>query len=644
MPGKVNKPLAIAPSAKSVKNGVVKNMKPGLPSWAPLVIVAFTALLYAHTLQNNFTVLDDDAYILNNPFLKNFSLKGIVAILSSFYSGNYHPLTTLSWFIEYNLFEANPLPFHLVNVLLHLVNTWLVYKLAERLSGSNITAAVTSLLFAIHPMHVESVAWVSERKDVLYALFYLLTLLHYLRYMASGFRKKNYWFCLVLFIASLLSKSAAVTLPVLMLVVDYYKGRKVDARTLAEKIPFFLLSLLFGVLAILSQRAAGTLSISLLSYGIINGSVLFLSGIAFYIAWLIVPAKLAIMHCYPAVHNGMLPVIYYLSVPLLVCLAWLCFRRTAYRRELLFGVSFFLVTISVMLQIISAGLALTAERYSYIPSIGLFYIAGQCITYFSATRRRTITIALSAAVMAAFLFVTYNRIGVWKDDGLLFNDVIEKYPDVYYGYWLRGNMEKKLGDLQPALADYTECIKLNPQYYDAVFNRANTYDATGNLQEALADYNKAIELKPGYADAYNNRGWLLFRMGDTVNAMTNYNKAIATDPLMEQAYNNRGWAYQVAGNRKAAMDNYSKAIELNPSFILPYQNRANIKANSGDLSGAAADYSTIIKINPEDKFAYYYRGIIRYDLKDIHAACEDWKMAQQLGNNDAATMIGQYCH
>jgi len=643
MPGKANKPGAIAPSTKSGKNDAVKNTTPGLPSWAPLFIIAFTALLYSHTLQNGFTVLDDDAYILNNPYLKNFTLKGIAAIFSSFYAANYHPLTTLSWFIEYNVFGADPLPFHLDNVLLHLANTWLVYKLAERLTGSSITDAVTSLLFAVHPMHVESVAWVSERKDVLYAFFYLLALLCYLQYLSSCFSKKSYWLCFVLFIASLLSKSAAVTLPVLLVVVDCYKGRKIDARSLAEKVPFFLLSLLFGVLAILSQRAAGALTQSLLSFGIINGLVAFLSGIAFYIAWLMVPAKLAIMHCYPSAHNGVLPVIYYLSVPLLAVIAWLCVRRTVYRREIVFGVSFFLVTISVMLQVIAVGLALTAERYSYIPSIGLFYIVGQCIAYLLTTSNRIVTIALFAAITAVFSFVTYNRIGVWKEDSVLFNDLIEKYPDAYSGYWLRGNMEKKQGHLQQALTDYTESIRLNPQFSDPVFNRANTYDADGNLQAALADYNLAAALSPGHADVYNNRGWVLFRMGDKINAMADYNKAIATNPSFEQAYNNRGWAYQVAGDMSAAMDNYNKAIELNPSFILAYRNRAIVRAKTGDLTGAAADYSTIIKINPEDKFAYYYRGTIRYDLKDAHAACEDWKMAEQLGNNDAATMIGKYC-
>ncbi len=219
-----------------------------LPSWTPIAIAAFTALLYLHSLPNNFTVFDDDVYIINNPFLKDFSARGIWAIVTSFYSSNYHPFTTLTWFFEYNLFGLNPLPFHLVNTALHVLNTWLVYKLAANLSGRQVTAAVVALLFGVHPMHVESVAWISERKDVLYAAFYLSSLLVYLRYTAQGYRQKDYVGTLLLFGASLLSKSAAVTLPVLLLAIDIYKGRKMDARAITEKIPFFVLSVVFGII------------------------------------------------------------------------------------------------------------------------------------------------------------------------------------------------------------------------------------------------------------------------------------------------------------------------------------------------------------------------------------------------------------
>jgi protein O-mannosyl-transferase len=640
---KNKKPPLIPPQPVEAKALHAKEQGGNLPKWTPVAIVVFTGLLYWHSLQNNFTVFDDDFYIINNPFLKNFSLRGIWAIFTSFYSANYHPLTTLTWFFEYNLFGLNPLPFHLVNVVLHLLNTWLVFILAERLSGKKVTALVVSVLFAVHPMHVESVAWISERKDVLYTLFYLLSLLAYLRYIRSGLQAKHYIACLLLFLASLFSKSAAVTLPVLLIAIDFYQGRKIDARAMLEKIPFFLLSILFGILAILSQRAGGALNGLMASYGFINGIFLVTSGVAFYIVWLAAPFSLAVMHYFPDPHNGLLPWPYYVSLPFILVLIWLCTRRTAYRKEIFFGVSFFLITVSVMLQIVSVGSALTAERYSYVPSIGFFYILGQWLANRYSTHRRNLVMGLFAAVIAVYAVITWNRISVWKEDRLLFNDMIETYPGVYYGYWLRGNLEKKEGNLPAALANYTQSIKLNPKFADAVFNRGTTYDALGDTRAALADFNRAVELNPKQADVYNNRGWLLFRQGNRQAAMRDYKSAIAADPNYAGAYNNRGWAYQLSGDTISAMHDYDKAIELNPVFVLPYKNRAALKTRSHDYAGAIKDYDHLVSIDPGDNSVYYYRGLAHFYMKDMASACEDWKKAQQLGNADAGKYIGQYC-
>ena len=167
-----------------------------IPKWSVAAIILFTALLYSRCLYNGLTLMDDDYYIINNPFLKDFSLHGVRAIFTSFYSGKLrNPLTTVTWLFEYNIYGLNPLPYHLLNLLLHLLNIWLVFHLAEQLSGKKITALVVAVLFAVHPMHVESVAWASERKDVLYAAFYLLSLLAYLRYTASGYRIKFFSVC-----------------------------------------------------------------------------------------------------------------------------------------------------------------------------------------------------------------------------------------------------------------------------------------------------------------------------------------------------------------------------------------------------------------------------------------------------------------
>ena len=199
-------------------------------------------------------------------------------IFTIFYSANYHPFTTFCWALLFRFFGTDPLPYHLLNVLLHLLNTWLVFKITEGLSGRRITAIVVSILFAIHPMHVESVAWISELKDVLYSAFYLSSLLAYLHYLRNGFHKKFYVAAILFFLFSLFSKSAAVTLPVLLIAIDIYTGRKINARSLSDKIPFFLLALLFGIL---NLRAQGIANLSPY-FGYVNRIFLFTGGLSVY--------------------------------------------------------------------------------------------------------------------------------------------------------------------------------------------------------------------------------------------------------------------------------------------------------------------------------------------------------------------------
>jgi protein O-mannosyl-transferase len=622
--------------------------------WAPLAIILFTALLYGSALKNGFTSFDDDFYILKNPYLRDFSLHGIAAIFSSYYQSNYHPLTTLTYLFEFHLFGLNPLPYHLLNVLLHLLNTWLVFKCCEQLSGKRTTALIVSILFGIHPMHVESVAWIAERKDVLYSAFYLLSLFTYLQYIETSHSAKKYVLTLVLFILSLLSKSAAVTLPVLFIVIDIYKGRGINKKTLAEKIPFLLLSLVFGIINIFAQKAGGPVNILFSYYGVINGIFLFTSGIALYLIRFLVPFSLSAMHYFPYSHGTVLPVAYYFSLPFLLLICWLITRvkkNDPMRKEVLFGISFFLVAISVMLQLISVGSALTAERYTYIPYIGLFYITGQWITIIIAKKQYAkMAIGTLSIVLIVYAIQTFDRVGVWKDDEALLSDVIDKNQgilEVDYIYLLRGDARMKEHDLKGALEDYTQATITDSGFAfagSAYYGRAHAYEASGDLKAALADYNNTIRLDPKLAEAYNGRGWVYFSLGDVKSAMQDYNMAISLKPEYAEAYNNRGWAYNNTGDPKAALQDYNKAILLDPLFEKPYYNHAAIKATSGDFNGAIADYNYLLKLHPDDNMAYYYRGLARLSLKNTTGACEDWKKAANLGNTKAEQMIQQCCH
>jgi Tfp pilus assembly protein PilF len=645
MSGKSKKNIpAIQQQPKQVTPGISKVASFAIPKWAPVAVLIFTALLYSKALLNGITIVDDDFYITKNSYLRDVSWHGIAAIFSSFYATNYHPFTTLTYFVEFNCFGLNPLPYHLVNVLLHLLNTWLVFKLAQRLSGKDITALIVCILFAVHPMRVESVAWISERKDVLYSAFYLSALLYYLRYLESGLSRKYYFIVLLLFVASLLSKSAAVTLPVLLIAIDVYKGRGINAKSVIEKIPLLSLSILFGILAIMSQRAGGAMNDYAASYNTVSRLFIFTSSIAFYFTELIAPFHLSVLHFSPYILGATLPWPYYASLPLLLVIAFLVIKPSTLQKEKIFGIFFFLITISVMLQLIPVGSAYASERYTYIPYIGLFYIAGQWVADVGIVKWSSIVVISFSLIVVLFSILTWNRIGVWKDDISLFNDIVDTNPGIYYAWFLRADLKRDQGDVQGAIEDYTVTTKLDPGYINAYDHRSVLYDRIGDLKSAISDYSRVIQLNPKSAAAYNDRGWDLYQAGDKAAAMADYNKAILLDTGFAVAYNNRGWAYVQAGDAGHAMHDFNKAILLSPRYDKPYFNRATIKASSGDYTGAIEDINDLIKLDNKNHVAYYQRGLMRLSLKDTTAACEDWNTAISLGNQMAKNMTQQYCH
>jgi len=642
MPHKPNKKASGLSQRESI------DIKKLLLRWAPLPIVIFTAFIYSNALKNGITYFDDDYYILQNPYIRDLSLHGLKNIFTTFYSSNYHPLTTLCWALLFKFFGTEPLPYHLLNLLLHLLNIFLVFRITERLSGQRVSAIIVSLLFAVHPLHVESVAWISELKDVLYAAFYLSSLLAYLHFLQSGYRTKFYIIALLLFITSLFSKSAAVTLPVLLIVVDIYKGRRISVRSVVEKIPFFLFALLFGIL---NLHAQGISNLSTY-FGYVNRMFLFTSGLAFYIVKLVAPFGLCLEHYFPILHGKALPWEYYASVPFLLLAAWFVTRPSAHKKEIVFGVAFFLITISVMLQIIPVGAALVSERYTYIPYIGLFYIIGQFMAIFVKKERwGNIVTGAFAATIILFSVLTWQRVNIWKNSDTLFSDVIEKNPgngNVCFVLWSWGNAKTHKGDFRDAVEYYTQSLLYNPKFDRAYCSRGEVYDAAGNPKAAIQDYDSAIHLSPEVSDPYTDRGWARYESGDTQSAMHDYDKALKLDAYNyldkhAETYNDRGWAFYGIGDTQAAFRDFNEAISLNPYFSRPYFNIATIQSNKGDINGAIEDYNKVLDHAPRDQAALCLRGLARFKLKQNNGACDDWNKAADLGNDWALQMLRQYC-
>ena len=596
---------------KSPPPKTVKSSFAGFKSYYILGgILLVTFLLFYNTLTNNFVNLDDSGYIKDNPDIKSLSVKNIAAIFSSFYNANYHPFTTLSYAIEYNLFGLNAKPYHIINLLIHLLNVFMVFRLIKNVSGKTEVAFVASLFFAIHPMHVESVAWISERKDLLYSFFFICGLNTYYEYIhATANRNRLYIYTILLFLCSLLSKSAAITFPLMLLIFDYYFQRGWKKKVLFEKIPFFLLSLVFGAITILSQKSAGAINADLMpDYNLLQRFFVVCFTTSYYIVKLFLPFNLAVLHFAPAE----LPYYYYLSPLFLLLLTFLVYKARAMKRELIFGFLFYLAGVSLTSQIIPVGYAVVSERYSYIPYIGLFFIIG---CFYAAVQDNRSFVSLKpvinyllAGVTLFFMVITFQRNKVWQNSINLFTDLVKKYPNQPHAHFVLAKNLIDVPDLNAALESMNRSIGLDPKMSESYFYRGNIYYGQENYAAALNDYLKAVELNPKYSEAYYN-------IGVTYNTTNKFQESI--EPL-------------------------TKAINMTPNEYM-YQTRASSFFNLRRLQEALDDYSKAIAINPKAGQAYFNRGATYLNMQQKSNACADWKTASALGFTKAGDMINAYC-
>jgi tetratricopeptide (TPR) repeat protein len=571
-----------------------KNKRPSLPPQSPeqgipvlwlLGICAITALVFSPMLANGFTNWDDQFYITENPLLRGPDWAGI---FSKPVVSNYHPLTVGSLALNYQYGALSPYSYHLVDWLLHIVNTGLVFLLAFRLSnGQRWVGLITAMLFGLHPMHVESVAWASERKDVLYTAFFLLSLLSYLRYIQQPDWKK-YSLSLVLFAMSLLSKPAAVTLPVVLLLVDWYRGRSLtDQKVWLEKLPFFALALLFGVLTLQFQSEQ---AIADQEYYPIWQRITFACyGFGEYIKRLFWPAPLSAVHPFPVA--GIIPISYYpalLVTGATAAAAWY-FRRN---KDILFGIAFYAVNVALVLQLLAFGNSVISERYTYVPYIGLAFtlaMAWTNSTWPATTKNSLLGLFFLAGV--GFAVLTNQQVRVWKDSLTLWTKSIEAYPT---GYVARSNrahyLFTKLNKYDEAVADYTIALQTEPDHANSLENRTVIYLNQQKYEAALADAGQYVRFHPDRPRAYLLRAFTLDKLGKTDKAIADYTKCIELAPQDEEPRGNRGVIYYNSKqDYRAAKEDFDTGIRLNPKKGANYLNRARCWIRSGNKAEALKD-------------------------------------------------------
>ncbi len=518
--------------AKKQKPAEVKKSTLSINWWLIALVVVATFLVYQSALNNKFTNWDDDEYITNNKDLADDSFEKHF-IEKPHVMGNYHPLTMISLAWNYqNAYDEsthliNPYPFHRTNLVLHVLTAILIYFLFYKLTTSNFIAVFVSAAFAIHPMHVESVIWASERKDVLYAFFYFSALLTWFYFQKNRHKIVFYCLTIVLFLLSCFSKAVAVTLPLVLLAMDYYFGRKLNFKIIIEKIPFLIFSIYFGLRAVEAQKEFESLDANLMySFG---ERMLFAGyGTMEYIFMFFIPLNLSCFYSYPPQHIDW-GIAYYLA-PLFVAgvLVFLWFLRRS--KGVVFGFAFFFFTVFLVLQLMSVGGAVMADRYSYLPHVGIALVCATLLEqYITKKKSRAFFVYMGCGLFLMIMAVlANNRSMVWKDSITLWADAESKE-------------------------------KMSPKLY---CNYGDALTIEGKYDEAVVMLNRSLELKNDYSEAFYNRGLANYYLKKYGEAIADYSMAIKHNPKLKQAWHNRAGTYFTIGKFKEALSDAIRAKDL----------------------------------------------------------------------------------
>jgi len=589
--------------AKAAARGARPPARSRQAPWLWLLgILALTFAVYVPSLGNDFTNWDDPAYVTENPLIARPSFG---AIWSTPISGNYHPLTIWSLALNYRLSGLHPASYHWLSLLLHLANTALVFVFVRQISKGRLwTSVATSLFFGIHPMHVESVAWIAERKDVLYTLFYLLGLIAYARYLdkKEPLGLGAAWVAMALSVAS---KPAAVVFPVTLLAIDWFRRRKLTPGLLLEKAPFLLLSIAAGVATLRAQQEAGAVEFRWSLFE----KLLFASyGTIMYVVKLFLPFRLSAIYPYPVVAGqGPGPEHYAagLAVVVLLPLALYLSRRLP---AILFGLAFFFINLILVLQFVTVGKAVMADRYTYVAYIGLFLALAWWLDERpgAAPGRapwKPVLAGCLVLLVPVCLVQTWQRCGVWKNSLTLWDDTIAKYPrQIVDAYNNRGSYYyRTAGRPADALADFDLAISLNPKVAKVWLNKGNVLAAQGQGDSALVCFQRAIELKPDYAEAIGNRGGVRLQRGDLAGAVADFTRALAINPELRDAYTNRALAYSLTHQYESAIADLRRALALDPRDPEYHKYVGAIGAaldGLGRRREAIAQYDEAIRLTP----------------------------------------------
>jgi tetratricopeptide (TPR) repeat protein len=613
---------------------------------ACLFLVLATVAVYGQLRNHQFINFDDNVYVTDNAAVQSgLTLRGIVWAFTTLHAGLWIPLTWLSYMGDSQLFGLHPGAFHLTNLFLHLANTLLLFLWFHRTTGALGRSFLVAALFALHPLHVESVAWVTERKDVLSTFFWLLTMWAYLWYAANR-GMKRYLLVLAGFSLGLMAKPMVVTLPLVLLMLDYWPLGRWPGRgptvagpgaypgvsikhLLWEKAPLLALAALVSVVTIFAQRTAGAvmpLANIPLKMRLANALVAYVS----YMGKMVWPLHLAVYYPYPK-HIWLwwqvaAPALGLLGISVLAL-------RGAWKYPYLpVGWFWYLGTLVPVIGLVQVGTQGMADRYTYVPLIGLFIIVAWGMVDITSRWRaaRTFLPVGAGLVLGALVLCTWLQVRHWQDSISLFEHSLRVTENNRLAQNNLGAALFSQGQVDQAMAHYREALRLQPDCAGAHNNLGVALAKQGQVDQAMAHYREALRLQPDYAEAHNNLGLALAKQGQVDQAMAHYREALRLKPDYAEAQDNLGAALFSRGQVAEAMAHYREALRLKPDYAGAHNNLGAALFSQGQVDQAVAHYREALRLQPDDAEAHNNLGLALAKQGQVDQAMAHYREALRL--------------
>lgn len=602
--------------------------------WLALLLAALTIALYWPVHTYDFVNYDDVDYVVQNaPVRAGLTPASVTWAFSALYVGFWIPLTWLSFMADAQLYGANAGGFHVTNVFLHVASTLLLFVLLTRATGRRWPSAFTACLFAIHPLHVESVAWVTERKDVLSTLFLLLTLASYGRYAARP-AAGRYLLTLLVFVLGLMAKPMLTTVPLLLLVVDFWPLRRFSglppARLLLEKLPFLALAVAAGLLTMFAGN-------HIVAHAPLEGVAIgdrvasALESYALYLAKAVWPSGLAPLYPDLVPTPAWSAVLAALSLAAITAVALAMRARRPY---LIAGWLWYVVALVPVSGLVKIGPFTMADRFTYVPLIGIFAIAGWGLTEL-AIAQRALALALAAVALVGSLAVARRQIEYWRDSVTLIERTIAVTGDNPVAQYLLGLALADQGRTDEAIARYQEVVRIKPDYAHPRASLGQLLFEQGKVDDAIAQYDAALRADPSDAYAHAGLADALQQGGRLDDAISHYAEALRVDPGLSGARNGYGRALAAEGRKAEAAAQYAEVLRQTPENAEGHNNLANVLAEQGRADEAVAHYKAALRVRPGYTAARVNLAILLAEHGRFAEAAEHYAAALRARPDDA---------